>query len=134
VGWRGVSKTPTRGVPPAAVTTLHRARRIGERAALLTMTGRRVGGAQPLFDATHAKQQQLKTMYQRLLPSARALFRAAGLPGEPSLVDLVWAYSVYWSRALQLPDREAQVRHEGGTLRTCCTPHPADTRQKALGG
>jgi hypothetical protein len=57
-----------------------------------------------LFDATHRKQEQLHAMFKKIQPSARALFRAAGLSGEPTLVDFVWAYSNYWSRALQLPD------------------------------
>jgi hypothetical protein len=72
-----------------------------------------------LFDATHRKQEQLQAMFKKILPSARALFRAAGLSGEPTLVDFVWAYSNYWSRALQLPDlTEAHKSADAGGVPT----------------
>lgn len=58
-------------------------------------------------------------MFKKIQPSARALFRAAGLSGEPTLVDFVWAYSNYWSRALQLPDfTEAHESADAGGVPT----------------
>jgi len=66
-----------------------------------------------LFEATRAKQQQLITDFEYLKPAAAALWRAAGLQGEPSLLDFAWAYSIFWSRALLIPDTNESLPSPG---------------------
>jgi len=55
-----------------------------------------------LYTATKAKHQQMHALWLRLEPAMRELFAAEGLP-KPQYEDFLWAYSIFWSRAVNMP-------------------------------
>ncbi|KAK3280255.1 hypothetical protein CYMTET_11898 [Cymbomonas tetramitiformis] len=59
----------------------------------------------PLFEATRSKQRTLQRVFDQIYPAAKALYRAAGVKdSDPNVSDFAWAYSIFWSRALAVPD------------------------------
>lgn len=56
-----------------------------------------------LHAATRVKQEQLPKVWARLQPIAHDLLRKAGETADATYSDFVWAFSIFWSRAQNLP-------------------------------
>jgi len=68
----------------------------------------------PLHGAAQAKQRQIAALWARLQPALVEMCAAEGIAGaQPTIDDLMWAYSVYWSRALSLPVLTGEQGPEG---------------------
>lgn len=71
-----------------------------------------------LAEASKTVYRNLQEQWDRLGPAMITAAKHAGLRHEPTFEDLLWAFSVYWSRGLSLP-----IPQEGAGQNFGAGPH-----------
>lgn len=58
-----------------------------------------------LHRASQLRDKALQQQWRRLAPACQQLALRAGVEAQPSYQDFLWAYSIFWSRAISIPCR-----------------------------